>query len=112
MRKERLDNYKKIEELRGSKILIYVTSDRQNAETNIGSDIFAPFVNHLDQLGDVEKISLFIYSNGGSTLAAWSLVNLIRSFCKDFEVIHSWMDIFSQINTSRSMRILSERILK
>ena len=60
---------------------------RDSAETNIGSDIFAPFVNHLDQLGDVEKISLFIYSNGGSTLAAWSLVNLIRSFCKDFEVI-------------------------
>lgn len=87
MRKERLDNYKKLEVNRNSKLLVYVTSDRQNAETNIGSDILAPFANHLDNIGDVEKITLYIYSNGGSTLAGWSLVNLIRSFCKDFEVI-------------------------
>jgi hypothetical protein len=87
MRSDRIDNYKKIEALRSSKLLIYITSDRQNAETNIGADILAPFANHLDTLGDVEKITLFIYSNGGSTLAGWSLVNLIRSFCKDFEVI-------------------------
>ncbi len=30
---------------------------------------------------------MLIYSDGGSTLAGWSIVNLIRSFCKDFEVI-------------------------
>lgn len=87
MRNERLDNYKQLEVLRNSKLLVYVTSDRQNAETNIGADILAPFANHLDIIGDVEKISLLIYSNGGITLAGWSLVNLIRSFCKDFEVI-------------------------
>lgn len=87
MRKERLENYSKLEGLRNSKVLVYVTSDRQNAETNIGADILAPFANHLDTLGDVDKITLFLYSNGGSTLAGWSLVNLIRSFCKDFEVI-------------------------
>jgi len=87
MRTDRLDNYKKLEELRTSKLIVYITSDRQNAETNIGSDILAPFANHLDIIGDVEKISLFIYSNGGSTLAGWSLVNLLRSFCKDLEII-------------------------
>jgi hypothetical protein len=87
MRKERLANYKKLEDLRKSKVIVYFTSDRQNAETSIGADILSPFANHLDTLGDVDKISLFLYSNGGSTLAGWSLVNLIRSFCKDFEVI-------------------------
>lgn len=87
MLKDRIDNYKKLEELRKSKLLIYCTSDRQNAETNISADVLAPFANHLDTIGDVPKISLLIYSNGGSTLAGWSLVNLIRSFCKDFEVI-------------------------
>jgi hypothetical protein len=66
---------------------VYITSDRQSAEANIAPDILAPFANHLDAIGDVEKISLFIYSNGGITLAGWNLVNLIRSFCKDFEVI-------------------------
>ncbi len=83
----RIDSYKKLEALRNSKVLVYCTSDRVKAETNIGADILAPFANHLDKIGDVEKISLFIYSTGGSTLAGWSLVNLIRSFCKDFEVI-------------------------
>jgi hypothetical protein len=87
MHKDRIDNYKKLEELRKSKLLIYYTSDRQKAETNIGSDILAPFADHLDKIGDVDKITLYMYSNGGSTLAGWSLVNLIRSFCKDFEVI-------------------------
>jgi Serine dehydrogenase proteinase len=87
MIKERLENYRKLESLRESKLLVYVTGDRQNAETNIGSDVLAPFANHLDSIGDVEKISLYIYSNGGSTLASWSIVNLIRNFCKDFEVI-------------------------
>jgi hypothetical protein len=87
MLRDRIDNYIKIESLRNSKLLVYCTGDRQNAETNIGADILAPFANHLDMIGDVDKISLFIYSNGGSTLAGWSLVNLIRSFCKDFEVI-------------------------
>ncbi len=84
---DRIEIYKKLEELRGSKLLVYYTSDRQKAETNIGSDILAPIADHLDKIGDVDKISLYLYSNGGSTLAGWSLVNLIRSFCKDFEVI-------------------------
>lgn len=87
MLKDRIENYKKLEELRDSKLIVYCTSDRQNAETNIAADILAPFANHLDKIGDTKKISLFLYSNGGSTLAGWSLVNLIRSFCKDFEVI-------------------------
>lgn len=83
----RLKSYTKLEELRGSRLLVYVTGDRQGAETNIGADILPSFANHLDTIGDVEKISLYIYSNGGSTLVGWSLVNLIRNFCKDFEVI-------------------------
>ena len=83
----RLENYNKLEELRKSRLLVYVTGDRQGAETTIGADILPSFANHLDTIGDVEKISLYIFSNGGSTLVGWSLVNLIRNFCKDFEVI-------------------------
>ncbi len=41
MRNERLESYAKLEEMRNSKVLIYITSDRQNAETNIGADILA-----------------------------------------------------------------------
>ncbi len=84
---QRLENYKKLETLRNSKLLVYVTSDRQYAETSIAPDIIAPFVNHLDIIKKSDRISLFLYSTGGNILSAWNLVNLIRSYCKDFEII-------------------------
>lgn len=87
MRTDRIENYRKIEELLKSKLLIYITSDRRNLETKIASDILIYFTNHLDIIGGVPKISLYLYTRGGETLSAWSLVNLIRNFCKDFEVI-------------------------
>lgn len=87
MRNDRLDNYKKLEGLRKSKLLVYVTGDRPGMETQIHPEILDYFVDHLDPLGKVDKISLLLYTRGGNTLAAWSLVNLIRQFCKEFEVI-------------------------
>ncbi len=87
MDKKRLENYKALEENRKSKLLVYVTSDRPNLGTQIASDILSPFTEHLDRIGDVDKITLYLYTRGGNTLAAWTLVNLIRNFCKDFEVI-------------------------
>ncbi len=87
MYQERIENYKRLEKARNSKLLVYITSDRPNLGTQIASDILSPFSEHLDKIGDVDKISLFIYTRGGNTLAAWTLVNLIRNFCKDFEII-------------------------
>lgn len=87
MRIEREDLYRLLEENRNSKLLVYVTGTRQGLETQIAKDILPKFTEHLDKIGDTEKITLYLYTNGGDTLAAWSLVNLIRSFCKDFEVI-------------------------
>ena len=68
-------------------MLVYITSTRGGLETQIANDILPKFTEHLDRLGDTDKITLYLYTNGGNTLAAWSLVNLIRSFCKNFEVI-------------------------
>ena len=87
MRKDRIDLYKQIEAERQSKLLVYITSTRGGLETQIANDILPKFTEHLDKLGDTQKITLYLYTNGGNTLAAWSLVNLIRSFCKEFEVI-------------------------
>lgn len=87
MLKDRLDLYKELEQKRNSKLLVYVTSDRPNLGTQIASDILSPFTEHLDKIGDVDKITLLLYTRGGNTLAAWTLVNLIRNFCDDFEVI-------------------------
>lgn len=87
MRTDRLELYKQLEGLRQSKLLVYITSTRQGLETQIANDILPKVSEHLDKIGDTDKISLYLYTNGGNTLTAWSLVNLIRSFCKNFEVI-------------------------
>ncbi len=84
---ERKELYKKIEENRDSKLIVYITGDRQGQETQIASDAIDYFIEHLDTIGPTKKISLLLYTQGGNTLAAWNIVNLIRMFCDEFEVI-------------------------
>ena len=87
MLKDRLQLYKEIENERNSKLLVFITGDRPNFETQISSEMQDYFVNHLDKFNLPDKISLFLYTRGGDTMAAWSLINLIKQFCKSYEVI-------------------------
>ena len=87
MYKDRLDLYKKLETLRDSQLLVYVTGDRRGMETQISPEVIDIFAEHLDNFKTNKRISLFLYSSGGLTLAGWSIVNLIRQFCNYFEVI-------------------------
>ncbi len=79
--------YARLEQMRSSKVICYVTGDKPGMETQIHSEVFDYLVNHLDAIGVVPKISLFIYTRGGDTLTAWSLVNLLRQFCDELEII-------------------------
>lgn len=79
--------YQALETDRNSKLLVYVTGDRPGLELQIHSEVFDFFVNHLDTIGVQKKISLYLYTRGGSTLTAWSLINLIRQFCDELEII-------------------------
>jgi hypothetical protein len=87
MFKDRLENYKWLEQKRASKLIVYFTGDRQGMETQIAPDVLDYFSQQLDKIGKVNKISLFLYTRGGDTMAAYSLVNLIRQFCEEFEII-------------------------
>ena len=87
MNKRRAQLYKEIEQKRESKLLVYVTGDKPGMETQIANDATDYFIEHLDKIGVVPKISLLLHTNGGNTLAGWNIVNLIRQFCDDFEVI-------------------------
>lgn len=87
MLKERIDLYKKIEAERKSKLLVFVTGDKAGMETQISSEMPEYFVNHLDKFNLPKKISLVLYTRGGDTMAAWSLINLIKQFCEEYEVI-------------------------
>lgn len=84
---ERKKFYEKIEQERNSKVIAYVTGDRENMGTQIGNDVPDVLLEHLDSIGKPNKISLILYTRGGDTLAAWNIVNLIREFCNEFEII-------------------------
>lgn len=85
--KERSTLYKRIEKQRSTRVLAYMTSDRAGMETMISGDCVDLFVDLLDKIGPTERISLILHTNGGQTLAAWRIVNLIRTFCDELEVL-------------------------
>ena len=76
-----------IESERGSRVLLYVTGSRFGLEAQITQDVVDLFVDHLDSMGPVERITLVMETNGGDTMAAWNLVNLIKMFCDEFELL-------------------------
>ncbi|WP_286034677.1 SDH family Clp fold serine proteinase [Megamonas hypermegale] len=87
MYNERIDLYKQLEQKLDTKILTYVTSDRTGFETQIAQDAIDLFINHLDKIGVVHRISLYLYTRGGDTAAAWNIVNLLRQYCDELQVI-------------------------
>lgn len=84
----------KIEKARSCRLVTYIQSDRG---IRVGSGVSAPFqmagdlprriIDHLDRIGRVGKIGLFIYSRGGDVAVPWILDNTIRKYCNEFEVI-------------------------
>jgi hypothetical protein len=81
----------KIEKLRGSRVITYLTSDRQGApgtpSARIAMDIVPIISKHLRSLGKTENIDLFLHSSGGDTMVPWRLVAMIREYCNKFSVL-------------------------
>ena len=86
-RAERMSLIKEIEGKFNSRLLIYIAGDRKGLETKISSDVFPMFHRHLTKIGSQKRIDLYLYSTGGITIAGYALVNLIREFCEEFNVI-------------------------
>ena len=87
MFKERLKLYKKLENDSKSAVIVYVTGDRRGLETKISPEVIDLFVHHLGHIGVVDRMTLYLYTRGGDTLAAWSLINLLRIFTEHLEII-------------------------
>ena len=83
----RVAYYEKLEQGLNGKILAYITGDRPNFETRIAPDVIDMFISHLDKIGPVDHIILFLYTRGGDISAAWNIVNLLRMYCDDLTVI-------------------------
>lgn len=76
-----------IEQETNSRLVVYITGDRQGQETRIAGDIFPFCHQHLQRIGKQESISLFIYTRGGLTMAGFGIAILFREFCNNFNVI-------------------------
>jgi len=85
------DIIEQIEANRGSKAIVYFTGEKNPLEqfgTQVAIDILPLFRDVLENIGkNINKISLILNTSGGSLEVPWPLVNLIREYCKTFEVI-------------------------
>jgi len=78
----------RIENLRGSRIITYVMTNRPNIRSDMDSADIIRFREHLDDIcTKCKKLDLFLYSYGGELEAAWELVNLLREYDLDFSVL-------------------------
>ncbi|MCD4771628.1 hypothetical protein K8R30_04420 [archaeon] len=87
MRKDRLEIIKKIEQIRESKILVYITGDRLGAEASIAEDSVRPMYEHLLKFGKVKNIDLFLYSRGGNVSTPWKIISMLREYCETLTVL-------------------------
>jgi hypothetical protein len=87
-RQERIELIKEIEEKRDSRVIAYVTSDRQGLETQIEENAIPFLHRHVDALppDDRKKIDLFIYSRGGASDVPWTIVSMLREYCGEGEL--------------------------
>ena len=77
-----------IEGLRKSRVITYLTSDRQGPiNARVAMDIIPIISKQLQTIGKTENIDLFLYSSGGDTMVPWRLVSMIREYCDKFSIL-------------------------
>lgn len=83
-REDRIGLIKGIEEKRGSKVIAYITSDRQNLSAQIAGDVIPLIHRHILAFpdGSKKKLDFFIYSRGGNSDVPWGIVSMFREYCE------------------------------
>lgn len=90
---ERKELIQKIQGKRNSKVISYVTGDRQSRipvpgiSTKLSSEPQLLIYDQLRKIGKTDKIDLFLYTRGGETDTVLPVVNAIRQFCDKFSVL-------------------------
>ena len=85
----RLKLIKRLEEMRGSSVFCYLTSLRPNVMAAMAEDSVRVLLDHVAMLParPVEKLDVFLCSNGGSGAVPWRMVSLFREFANSFNVL-------------------------
>jgi hypothetical protein len=88
-RKDRLQLIESIQQKRQTRVIAYLTGDRQGAGAQIGQDAMRPMYDHLRALGfaKVPQIDLFLYSPGGDVDVPWRMVTMLRESCECLNVL-------------------------
>jgi hypothetical protein len=91
-RETRVEWIRQIEERRGSRVLTYLTADRNPFQSQIAEDAVRPLYQQLltiaeNQSPEQRKIDLFLHSRGGDVSVPWRVVTMIREFCDEFCVL-------------------------
>lgn len=86
-RSERKALMEEIEGIRKSRVLAYVTGDRQPAQAQIGDDAVRPMYEHLRALAHVPRLDLFVYSRGGAIDVPWRLVTALRQVSDEWNIL-------------------------
>lgn len=87
-RAERVEIIRRIEEERNSKVICYITADRQNLNVKISSDVVRLIYNHLLSFpNDTQNIDFFIYSTGGHGDVPWKIIPMMREFCTNLSAL-------------------------
>ena len=78
-----------IERARGSKVICYLTSLRQNTFAQMSEDGVRQIMELLLGIKNrpVAKLDLFLCSNGGNAVVPWRLVALFREYATEFNVL-------------------------
>jgi len=74
-----------------TRVITYIVSDRvlggPQQTAKMALDVIPFFYERLLEIGKVDKIALFIFSQGGDIIVPLRLVSLIREYCNKFIVI-------------------------
>ena len=90
---ERRQALLRLQEVRKSKVIAYVLSDRLSTapipgmNTRLAAEPQLQLADHLRSLGRVENLDLFLYTRGGDTNSVWPLVTMCREFAEKFRLL-------------------------
>lgn len=85
---ERKPLIQQLEKARNSRVITYLTSDRQGPfNARIATDVIPLVSRQLQAIGRTQNIDLFLYTAGGDTMVPWRLVSMIREYCDKFSVM-------------------------
>src|SRR5215472_15163808 len=76
-KQKRIELIEAIQKERGSTVITYVTSTRQNLEIQMAMDSIRKIYDHLQSIKVAKKdakVDLFLHSNGGDGTVPWRLV--------------------------------------